>query len=279
MKNYYQILGVEPKSSEDEIRRAYRRMALQYHPDRNPGDPKSEDRFKEVSEAYGVLIDRDKRRDFDLWRERSENIRTSNQGAYTYARNETFKYTQEEIFRDLFRDQRNTGLFRDLFREFEKAGFRFDKRFLDHVLFGGRGIIFGGIFTWGGFDPTRTWDGRPQEDSSNPKPIFPQKPGILERLGQGIGRHILKKRIALPKTEKSNGKPGKLDLQYHLTIDPEQAEQGTEVQIAVDRNGTKEKLKVVVPPGTKSGTRLRLKGKGIPNDLQEGDLYLRIHVS
>ena len=135
MKNYYQILGIEPKATEDDIRRAYRRMALQYHPDRNPGDPKSEDRFKEVNEAYGVLIDQDKRRDFDLWRDRSENIRTANQGAYTYARNETFKYTQEEIFRDLFRDRRNTGVFRDLFREFEKAGFRFDKRFLDHVLF------------------------------------------------------------------------------------------------------------------------------------------------
>ena len=109
--------------------------------------------------------------------------------------------------------------------------------------------------------------------------MTPQQPGLLERLGQGIGRHIFKGRIALPKTEKKNGKQGNLDLQYHLTIDPVQAEQGTEVQIAVDRNGKKEKLKVLVPSGTKSGTRLRLKGKGILNDLHSGDLYLKIHIS
>ena len=60
-KDYYKILGVDRKASEDEIKRAYRKLALKYHPDRNPGDKKAEDNFKEINEAYQVLSDPDKR--------------------------------------------------------------------------------------------------------------------------------------------------------------------------------------------------------------------------
>ncbi|MGA7277528.1 MAG: DnaJ domain-containing protein, partial [Desulfocapsaceae bacterium] len=55
MKDYYQILDVTIEAGEDEIRRSYRRLAMQYHPDRNPDDPQAEEKFKEVAEAYGVL--------------------------------------------------------------------------------------------------------------------------------------------------------------------------------------------------------------------------------
>ena len=55
MKDYYQILGVQPASGMDEIRRAYRRLAKQTHPDMNPDDPQAEERFKEVNEAWAVL--------------------------------------------------------------------------------------------------------------------------------------------------------------------------------------------------------------------------------
>lgn len=64
-KDYYEVLGVPETASEKEIQRAYRRLARRYHPDANPGDPGAEERFKEISAAYDVLGDREKRKEYD----------------------------------------------------------------------------------------------------------------------------------------------------------------------------------------------------------------------
>jgi curved DNA-binding protein len=64
-KDYYKILGVERNASKDEIKRAYRKLALKTHPDHNPGDKKAEERFKEINEAYQVLSDLEKRSRYD----------------------------------------------------------------------------------------------------------------------------------------------------------------------------------------------------------------------
>jgi len=66
-KNYYESLGVEKTASIDEIKKAYRKLAMQYHPDRNPGDTTAEAKFKEVGEAYGVLSDDSKRKQYDMF--------------------------------------------------------------------------------------------------------------------------------------------------------------------------------------------------------------------
>ncbi len=66
-RDYYSVLGVPRNASPEEIKKAYRRLAVQYHPDRNPNDPQAEERFKEVSEAYAVLSDPEKREVFDRY--------------------------------------------------------------------------------------------------------------------------------------------------------------------------------------------------------------------
>ena len=64
-RDYYEVLGVDKNASEDEIKKAYRKIAIKYHPDRNPDDPKAEEKFKEAAEAYSVLNDAQKRQQYD----------------------------------------------------------------------------------------------------------------------------------------------------------------------------------------------------------------------
>ena len=84
MKDYYSVLGLNKGVSDDEIKKAYRKLAMKYHPDRNEGDSKAENRFKEISEAYAVLSDKQKRDKYDQF---------GSEGFHQ-------KFSQEDIFRD-----------------------------------------------------------------------------------------------------------------------------------------------------------------------------------
>ena len=64
-RDYYEVLGVGRNVSEEEVKRAYRRLAVKFHPDKNPDDPHAEEKFKELGEAYDVLMDSDKRAAYD----------------------------------------------------------------------------------------------------------------------------------------------------------------------------------------------------------------------
>ena len=64
-RDYYEVLGVEKNASADQIKKAYRALAIKYHPDKNPGDKEAEEKFKEATEAYSVLSDPDKRAKYD----------------------------------------------------------------------------------------------------------------------------------------------------------------------------------------------------------------------
>ncbi len=82
--DYYKILGVEKKADAEEIKKAYRKLALKYHPDRNPNNPVAEEKFKNISEAYAVLSDPEKRKQYD------------NFGSDQFSQ----KFSREDIFRD-----------------------------------------------------------------------------------------------------------------------------------------------------------------------------------
>ena len=84
MKNYYSVLGLSKGASDEDIKKAYRKLAMQYHPDRNADDSKAEEKFKEVSEAYAVLSDKKKRGQYDQF---------GSEGFHQ-------KFSQEDIFRD-----------------------------------------------------------------------------------------------------------------------------------------------------------------------------------
>src|ERR1044072_1609553 len=66
-RDYYEILGVAKSASADEIKKAYRKVAMQFHPDRNPGDKAAEEKFKEAAEAYEILSDADKKAQYDRY--------------------------------------------------------------------------------------------------------------------------------------------------------------------------------------------------------------------
>src|SRR3990172_118769 len=66
-RDYYEVLGLKKGASLEEIKKTYRKLARKYHPDVNPGDKKSEEKFKEISEAYDILSDHEKRKKYDLY--------------------------------------------------------------------------------------------------------------------------------------------------------------------------------------------------------------------
>jgi len=111
-KDYYKMLGLNRDASEDEIKRAYRQLALKYHPDHHPDNPKSEEKFKEISEAYAVLSNPKKRKEYDQF------------GHTGFKR----RYTTEDIFSDLN--------FEELFRGFT---FGFTKQVFRESFCGKRG--------------------------------------------------------------------------------------------------------------------------------------------
>jgi DnaJ-class molecular chaperone len=261
-KDYYRLLGVSVEATPEEIKRAYRRLALEYHPDRNQGDRQAEERFKEISEAYGVLIDKKKRRQYDSFR-----------GAGFQPGDAGFRYRQEDIFRDVFSDPSASAIFDELRREFQRMGIRFDDRFFQQTFFGGRGFVFGGVFVMGpGGVFSRTLR-RERVERQAPEP-----PALTGGVLKEAGRKVKKFLSGLWRGDWITTQGP--DLYAELSVTAEEARQGTKKPVAVRRNGKREELLVTVPPGVSTGTRLRLREKGAAGPHGTlGDLYLTIRVT
>ena len=132
-RDYYEVLSVERTASEQEIKSAYRKLAMQYHPDRNPGNPQAEERFKEATEAYSVLMDANKRAQYDRFGHQGVNFGAGGVEGFPFQ-------DLSDIFGDLFgisdlfgtsggsarrrsRAQQGNDIRYDLTLEFEEAVF------------------------------------------------------------------------------------------------------------------------------------------------------------
>lgn len=287
--DYYRLLGVSRQASQTEIKKAYRKLAVKYHPDRNPGDSKAEEKFKEISEAYAVLSDPDKRQKYDTF------------GHAEFRQ----QYTQEDIFRNF-----DMG---DLFREF---GFGRDHVFTN--LFGGRGRTtgrgrgqHGADSFFSGFGQERSTPRRKGPDASYDlhislaEAVFGTERLIAFNTETGVNKITAKvppgidtgKKLRLAGKGHANpygGPSGDLlvniivaqhpvftregdDLTLTITVKPTEAILGTEVRLETLDGKT---LNLKVAPGTSANSRLRVRGHGVPrlSGQGRGDLYVRILV-
>ncbi len=291
-KDYYKILGVSKDASPEEIKKAFRKLALKYHPDRHKGDKEAEERFKEINEAYAVLSDPEKRRQYD-----------------TFGTNEFHQHFSRE---DIFRDFDFTNLFKDL----GIGGVGFSR-----IFFGGTGHGFGldEVFSHI-FETNREgrygFTGDPTFKYANPKgqDVVLELPLTIMEMVSG-GKKIISLRtgnvpekiaVSIPKGIQPGKKiriPGKgavgpggrgdlyllvkhdpnepyklegLDWELEKTIPFSEACLGTKIEVPL-YDGSIVKLKV--PPGTQCGQRLRIRGKGLPGKFGvKGDGYVKIKV-
>ena len=104
-RDYYDVLGLERGASEGDIKKAFRKMAMEHHPDRNQHDPKSEARFKEVNEAYDVLKDGQKKAAYDRFGHAAfENGHGASAGGFRPGQGGDFTSAFSDVFDDLFGD-------------------------------------------------------------------------------------------------------------------------------------------------------------------------------
>jgi curved DNA-binding protein CbpA len=285
--DYYETLSVSRDASAEEIKKAYRKLALETHPDRNPGDVRAEERFKKINEAYGVLSDPGKRAQYDQY------LHVGYQPGRT--RGSGFRYSQDEIFRDFFTSGHSQDVFQELEKEFARMGMRFDSAFINNLFFGGSNIFFQGfVFGPGRIRVVRY--GRPF--AQRPRPARPPadpalealKPGKLVQSGSSLlgkaGKYLLKKvfgvRPGPRRQERSAGNALERELTYNLRITQGQAQFGDTVQINLPHYGNGKLISVRIPPGVKTGTRLRLKDMGnlLPGSrLRRGDVYIVLQVA
>ncbi|MEW6665888.1 MAG: DnaJ C-terminal domain-containing protein [Thermodesulfobacteriota bacterium] len=288
-KDYYQILGIPKTASAEEIKKAYRRLAMKHHPDRNKGDKTAEARFKDISEAYAVMSNAEKRKQYDMF------------GAEGFER----RFTQEDIFRDfdlgsIFREfgfggrgGRGSTIFTQAFGGMGQERFRgspFESAFRGHggpQPARGRDLIYELTLTLEeaatATQKTVTYqdDGRQQTVSVKvPAGISTGKKLRLTGKGQaGIhggpqGDLYVQIRVLDHPVFRREGD----DLILERAIRFSDAVSGTEIEVPTIQQKT---LRLKIPPGTQCNAKFRMKGYGMPHmdGSGRGDAFVQISIA
>jgi curved DNA-binding protein len=280
-KDYYKILGVDRKASEDDIRKAYRDLAKKYHPDRNPGDKQAEERFKDINEAYQVLSDQQKRNVYD--RVGSDYSNWQRRGA-------PGNFNWEDYVGRYPGGGMGGGTRQVNYEDLEE-------------MFGGAG---GGGFS----DFFRTIFGmRDAETATRARPqVYQQQLEIsMEEAYRGAMRIIQEngkqKQVRIPAGVKTGSKvrvagagPNGTDLYLIISVteDPRFERRGNDLHTTATVNvftailggeanveTLDGNIKLNVPAGTQPEQVFRLAGRGMPhvkNKNEKGDLYVRLKV-
>ena len=274
VKDYYSILGVPRDATEGDVKKAFRKKALNYHPDRNKGNPNAEEKFKEVNEAYAVLTDKEKRSQYD---------RFGTDGFHK-------RFSREDIFRDF-----NFG---DAFNSFgSQSGSRNNSGFPDLESF----------LSGHGFDGPRKCKGKDIRQefhiSFHEAALGTQRSMIVElngrklettfRIPEGLKNGSQLRLMGKGQPGINGGKPGDLYLKIHINKDPHFSREGEDVVINKEISPTdallgttvevptlKDSKNLTIPPCTQSHTKLRLKSVGIPfnQGKSTGDQLVRIII-
>lgn len=245
-RDYYEVLGVERNADADALKKAFRKLAMQYHPDRNPGDKEAEDKFKESSEAYEVLSDPDRRARYDRFGHQGVEGFGGSGGFNNININDIFG----EIFGDMFGGGRGRGRARN-----RGADLRYNLELTFEE------AAFGSEVTVKIPRPKRCEACEGTGSKSKQQRQCPTCGGAGEvRFTQGF--------FAVARTCSQCGGTGQ------VVADPCKECKGAGKTESVSE------LSVKIPPGVDTGTRVRLAGEGEPGEQggPAGDLYVVVHV-
>jgi len=285
-KDYYKILEISKEASNDEIRKAYRRLAKKYHPDKNPDDPAAEAKFKEVSEAYEVLKDPEKRKKYDRLGANWKQYQYSGEGGEDWFRNfnqsrRGTNFDFSDSFGDLFG---NVGGFSDFFESFFGSGNRFSDSTGGYTNTFWKGsdyeaeLIISLEEAHKGTEKQFTVDGRTLKVRISPGVKSGKRLRLKNQGGEGTGggqKGDLYLKIQVEKHPYFERKDN--DLYCNLDVDLYTAILGGKKEIT---NLDGKRINIYIPKETENGKVLKIKNMGmsIADDSNRGDLYIRINI-
>lgn len=288
-KDYYKILGVSKKASQEEIKKAYRKLAVKYHPDKNPGDKTAEERFKELSEAYEVLRDPEKREKYNQLGANWKQFENVGAGGFEYP-----GYGKGSREGGTFHFRGNMGDIGDLFNGREGGFSDFFNAFFGHASGNGsgfrsqRGPFKGNDYkaemeislseAYHGTSRILSVHGQKLRVTIKPGAYDGQELRIRGKGGQGInggdrGDIYIKLKLSRDINQVRDGN----DLIRKIDVDLYTAVLGGKIEV----HTLSGKLSVNIPQGAQNGQKLRLQAKGMPvyeKPGKYGDMYIQLNI-
>lgn len=268
--DFYQDLGVSRTATTDEIRKAYRKLAAQLHPDRNPGDKAREERFKAVNRAYHVLTDPEKRKLYDEFGEEALREGFDAEAARAYRRGGFGGFGRGASVEDLFGGGGFGDLFGDLFGARRRGGPRRGPDLASEVAVDFASAVRGTELKLTLQGGTKEITVRIPRGAADGDKLRVPGQGGEGAFGGPKGDLVLTVRVRPHPHFQRDG----LDLSLDLPLTISEAYYGSKVPVPTPTGV----VTLTVPKHAQSGQVVRLKGKGVERQGQTGDLYVRFLV-